>query len=286
MRAKKVLYYLINVCFILLAMLVVNYKEIINIEFSIQQIIILICILILIHLFKFIRIYFILLEERISIKKMIKIYLKTTFVSIVLPYKTGEIFKMYSYGKEIDNYSKGIIAVLIDKFFDAIILCSVLIPYEIIRIGNISKLSIILLFFSIIILLVYLGFETTYRYLNKFFVMKIKSKKGLLVLNFLEKLNHIFNYSKNMIKGRQIIVLFISIIIWSLEVLFIYTMMGFMNMKLELVIIVNYLSDAFWGINNVLFNNYVYLCTALFLVTIIYIYLKKFIIGGKKIWKK
>ena len=286
MRNKKLTYYLINMFFILGAIFLVNYRGTIGMNFSIQQIIPLILMLALIHLFKFIRIYFILLEERIPIKRMAKIYIKTTFVSIVFPYKLGEVFKMYSFGNEINSYPKGTVAVLIDKLFDAIILCAVLIPYEIIKVGKISKLSLLLLVFIVVILLIYLCFEGTYKYLNKFFIIQIKSKKGLFVLKVLEESNNIFNYSKNMIKGRQIVLLAISALIWLLESIFIYIIAGFIDMIPQLITIIEYISDAFLGINNILFNKYVYLCTVGFLVIIILIYMKKFISGGVKIWKK
>ena len=200
---------------------------------------------------------------------MVKIYIKTTFVSIVLPYKMGELFKMYSFGNEINDYPKGIIAVLIDKFFDAVILCGILVPYEILTKGRISNLSFIILSFIIIILIIYLSFEGTYYYLNRFLVIKSTGRKSLITLNILEKLNHIYQNAKKMLNGRQLVLLSLSAIIWIMEAVFIYIMEMFENVRINLATIVNYVSDAFFGSNNQLFNNYIYLCTAIFIMIII-----------------
>lgn len=286
MKSEKTVYNIVNIMFLAISILLANYAGIFDMKFSISEIIILAILVLVIHVLKFIKIYFILLEEEISLKRRIKIYIKTTFVSTVFPYKLGELFKMYSYGYETKNYSKGIISVLIDKFFDATVLCLVLIPYGLFANGTISDIAYIMLAFLAIILVIYLSFESTYSYLNKFFIINTKSRKGLFVLNMLEKLNDIYKYAKELIHGRQIILLFLTAIIWLMEAAFIYIMSIFMATQVELSTIINYISDAFFGINNILFNNYIYLCIAIFLIIIGYIYIKKGIDGGKRIWKK
>lgn len=115
---KNKIYYLINIFFLAISILFINYTGIFQMKFTIYQFLVLILIFLIIHILKFFKIYLILLEEKIPLRVMARLYIKTTFVSTVLPYKTGELFKMYTYGNEIKNYTKGIIAVLVDKFFD------------------------------------------------------------------------------------------------------------------------------------------------------------------------
>lgn len=283
MKNKNILYYIVNFLFLVGAVLLVNYTKILDMDFSIRELIILVGILLVIHCLKLIRIYFILLEERIPLKRMIKIYVKTTFTSVVYPYKIGELFKMYSYGNEIKSYGKGITAVLIDKFYDAIILCSILIPYEIIKNKSISSLSFLLLVFIIVIIIIYLTFDGNYKYLNNFCITKIKSKRSLIVLRLLERLNNIYEYAKGMLKGRQLILLFLTAIIWILESIFIILMGVYINVSTKFTTIINYINDSFFGTSNILFNNYMYLCTLMFLVIMVCIYSKKIINGGKEI---
>lgn len=286
MKNRNMLYYIINLIFLLLTVFFINYTDIINMKILPMQIVALIVICVGIHFVKFVRIYFILLEEKISFKRMLKIYIKTAFVSIVFPFKIGEIFKIYSYGEEIDNYPKGIISVVIDKLFDAIVLCTVLIPYELTNGGEISILAVVMLIFIVIILVVAFAFEGTYYYLNKFFIINGKSKKSIYALSMIEKVKNVYENAKDMLRGRILILLGLTIISWLMETGFLYVISNFMNINIQLGDVVNYINDAFLGVSNVLFNKYVYICALMFLAIIILIYAKKIIAGGKKIWGK
>lgn len=286
MKKSNLQYNVINIIFLISSILFVNYFGIFDMKFSFVELIILIILFLVLHVLKFIRIYFILLEEKIPLGRIIKIYIKSTFVSIVLPFKIGEIFKMYSYGRDINSYSKGIIAVIIEKFFDAIILSVVLIPYSLIKDGKISALSVIILIFLVLAIAIYISFESTYYYLNKFFIAKSQSKRTLVVLNILYKLKRVYDKAKALIRGRSVFLICLTSIIWIIETIFVYLMSNFMNMKIDFMVVINYISDAFFGINNVLFNNYIYLCTAIFLVIIVFIYIRKAVVKGSIIWKK
>jgi len=277
MKTSKQVYYLTNLIFVLSSILFINFSGIMDMKFSLIEILILLFLFILIHVFKFLRIYFILLEEMIPLSKMIKIYIKTTFVSTALPFKIGEIFKMYSYGEKINNYPKGIIAVLIEKFFDAFILCLVLIPYSIYTNRNIMLLTLIMLIFLIIVFSMYISFKETYYYLNKFFVMRDRNKRSIYILNFLEKINEINKLSREMLKGRQIVIFCLSALSWISEAFLIYKMAEMLAINIDISTLFNYINDGFFGLNNLLFNNYTYLCTFIFLIIMAIIYFIKFI---------
>lgn len=282
MKNKRMLYYLINLVFIAVSLLLIGYSGIVDLSLKPMQIISLIFICVVIHILKFVRIYFLLLEEKISFKRMLTIYIKTAFVSIVLPFKIGEVFKVYSYGEEINNYSKGIIAIIIDKLFDAIVLCAVLIPYELTNGGQISVLALIMLIFIVVMLIIYLAFEGTYYYLNKFFVANGRSKKSIYALSAIEKLKNVYKNSKDMLKGRVLILLGLTILSWFMEIIFLFVISSFMNINLAMGDVANYINDAFLGVNNVLFSKYVFICSIVFLVVMVLIYFKKYIAGGKK----
>ena len=279
---KNKMYYVINIFFLVTSMLFINYTGILEMKFTILQLLALVLIFLIIHSFKFLKIYLILLEEKIPLKVMAKLYIKTAFVSTVLPYKTGELFKMYTYGNEIKNYTKGIIAVLVDKFFDALILGLILVPYGLLVNGKVPKVGIVMLVFFLIALIVYMCFENTYYYLNKFFVLKNQTKKSVVALKVLEKAREVYIKTKEMVRGRYLLLLILTAVTWMFESIFIYVMAKFMDIKTEFMTITNYISDAFFGINNVLFNNYIYICTVIFLVMTIIIYINKYVLKRNK----
>ena len=105
-KMKNKIYYLINIFFLAISILFINYTGIFQMKFTIYQFLVLILIFLIIHILKVFKIYLILLEEKIPLRVMARLYIKTTFVSTVLPYKTGELFKMYTYGNEIKIIQK------------------------------------------------------------------------------------------------------------------------------------------------------------------------------------
>ena len=186
MKDKKI-YYIINSIFIITTLSILFLHKYNYITVNLNNIVILTIIFLLIHLFKCLRQYLLLIEENIHINEFINLYIKSTFCSIILPYKIGELYKAYLYGYKIKNYIKGIITVIIDKFCDAIFLLIIFIPFELRNNLNLSTITWILLIFAILSIIIYLSFRPTYYYLNKHFMLHSSSKKSNFVLKYFDK---------------------------------------------------------------------------------------------------
>ncbi len=279
---SKWIYNFINIGFLLITLIFFFQKRlyIINPNFTIFQFFLLVLLIIFIHSLKFFKLYFIVLEEKIPFKNMLKIYIKSTFSSIVLPFKIGEIYKAYLIGHEIKNYKKGIIAVLIDKFYDAIILCISFICYSIIANVTLTITTWILLIIIIMIVIVYYSFPGTYRYLNRFFIQGKHSNRNIYVLRVLESLESCYTTAKEMICGRSLLFVSLGIFYWLGESVFIYFVVHAYGLLINFGNVVLYVNDAFLGINNPIFNVYVSMCTLLFIIAIAFIYFEKYFLGG------
>lgn len=114
---KKSVYIFINIIIMIISMMFVakmgyhlNYRKI-NID---TNIILILLIIVVVLSLKFLRMYLILLEEKLSIKRFIKVYIKSVFATVCIPFKLGEFFRMYCYAYEIKNIKKGIISIIID----------------------------------------------------------------------------------------------------------------------------------------------------------------------------
>lgn len=272
---NRIIYNIINTIFLVLAIFMLNYNNIFQFQFNILNIFICIILIIIIHSLKFVKIYLLLMEEKIPIRRFVKIYIKTTFVSIVLPYKSGEVYKMYSYAYETNNLTKGIVSVLIEKFYDALILCILFIIFAIFNIHQMSFLGWILLSFILFCIIIYLLFPSTYHYLNKFLIASKQSKINNKVLYLLEKINSVYERIKNMLEGRQLLLFGLSAAYWFMEVIFMYVVGLFNRISIQWENIFSYINDAFLGQTNILFNNYVCMCSILFLGLILVIYVVK-----------
>ena len=89
---KKSVYIFINIIIMIISMMFVakmgyhlNYRKI-NID---TNIILILLIIVVVLSLKFLRMYLILLEEKLSIKRFIKVYIKSVFATVCIPFKLG-----------------------------------------------------------------------------------------------------------------------------------------------------------------------------------------------------
>lgn len=255
---KRKIYIFINILFYLLTILVL----VLNNPFKASiinenNIFILLITFLCIHIFKCIKQYFMLIESDIHISEFIPIYVKATFCSIVLPYKSGELYKSYLYGYKINDYMKGFLTIIVDKFFEAIVLLSILIPYTLKNNESIKTIIWLLLIFVILFIVIYLCFKSTYYYLNKHFVLYRKSKQTIFMLNFLEKCNEVYEYISNLIKGRVLIILILTILSWVFEWIFVNA--------LHISSFLDYINSFFFGMPSYVVSNYVIIAIIVFI---------------------
>lgn len=218
-----------------------------NIQINSEDIIVIAIIIVVflaIHLLRMFRLYILLVEEKMPIKEFIKLYMKTTIVNTVIPFKLGEFYKMICYGKKLKSYSAGISLVWIDRFFDSVILIILVIVASAFKM--ISPIYVILSLFILFSILIYLTFENTYKYFNLLVLEKGKSKRSKIYLEIIDETKKIYKKAKNMIKYRSVPVIFLSALIWVFEYLIAYlTIEQLFNMDFSLSIFTNYINDVF-----------------------------------------
>ena len=119
---------------------------------------ILIVTVMIVHCLKAIRLYFALYGGGLSFSRYLKIYCKATPVSIIFPFKTGELFRMYCYGMQTGDMLKGVITVVLDRFMDTIALLTMIIGINAICGGVIAPFVYGLIVFAVVLLLMYMAF--------------------------------------------------------------------------------------------------------------------------------
>ena len=224
---------------------------------TINNMFLLLIVFILIHIFKCLRQYLLLIEFNVNFIDFFSAYVKGTFISIVFPFKMGEFYKAFQYGYLIKDYVKGLITIIVDKFFDAIILLTLIIPYEIIKHNTLSVLSGILLIFVTIVLIVFVSFNTTYYYLNKHFIIKKDDSRSIIILNVLDYCNSMYLNVKNMIKNRISLIGIFAVISWALEYVFVLLLNG--------VSFSGYVNAIFFANNDIVLSNYTIIAISCFI---------------------
>ncbi len=269
MKKKRGLYNTINfiaVIIVIYFLLVENKEKIsINVPYFLYAIIPFICI----HILRILRQYIIFIDNKMKLHKLTKAYLKSSLINTIVPFKIGELFKIYLYGYEMDNYKKSIIGVIIDKFFDAVILLLIFITIEIFYQKPLSFITILLLIFVGLIIIIYVSFENTYNFLNKFLIKNKNSETCIKCLKILEELKIIFSDIKNMIKDRIILILILTSMSWAFEIWFVSIISKVINNNSSFIDFINYMNNSFIGTPNILSKYYILITLIIFIAFII-----------------
>lgn len=177
-------------------------------------------------LLRFLRVYVLLMEEKVPKGELFVICLKTTFVNLFVPWKLGEVYRILSYSQPLGSLTKGTLIVLMDRFFDIIPLVLGFIVLYLIW-GEMSGLDVYLLFYVSVFCLfigicLYLAFPSTYTYLNESFLNRKESGTNNNILIILRELNKLYGIIINMVRSRGWLLFFVSIVAWVCEMLSIW----------------------------------------------------------------
>lgn len=171
----------------------------------------------LIHAAKFMRLYLVLLEQKIPFFQFVRVYCKTTFINLVIPFKLGEIYRVYCFSKLGRSLEVGIFSVLADRFFDTLALLLLLLPFELVTAGRIQAVTAVLTVLLLVVLFAYRTFPGMYAYLNHYIIQKKSSGRSLAVLKGLEYTNIWYAYVRELVRGRYALIFFFSLLGWLLE---------------------------------------------------------------------
>ena len=171
----------------------------------------------IIHAVKLFRMYLVLVENRIPFTGFVFAYCRTTLLNLVIPFKLGEIYRMFVYGRLTGKAGIGVASVIADRFFDTLALVLILIPLLILHPEKISAVSVFLIVFVTVIIFCFAMFKSAYRYLNRYIIINRESRNSMAVLKFLEILNNGYEYIKKLVYGRYALLTLMSFMAWVLE---------------------------------------------------------------------
>lgn len=170
------------------------------------------------HVFKFMRFWLVLMEEKkLSLFDVFFLYVRTTFVNLIIPFKIGEIFRIAAVRHMTGALKTGILLVVVDRFFDTLALIMLTLPFEILF-GNGADPVLTVLFGGLIILFIlYLFYAPSYRYMNKYLIMNRRSARSMLILDALDRTYEWYGFLRKLVRGRSPMILIASLFGWVME---------------------------------------------------------------------
>lgn len=221
MKKKSLVYNWINILVLFAAALIFFLNYSINDVFQgvqMMHIVVVIATVVMVHFLKALRLYLALYGADISPSAYAKTYCKVTPVSILIPFKLGEFFRMYCYGHQAGNMLKGIVTVLMDRFMDTIALVTMIVVMWLASGETIIPLVYLLVVFLVIIILMIIVFPGLYSYWKKYLLRANGTPRKLKALKFLDTMNRVYLEIMNVSRGRGIILYVLSLLAWAVEI--------------------------------------------------------------------
>jgi hypothetical protein len=210
----------------------------------------LVVIVIVVQLLKATRLYILLVDKNMLYVTNLMLYTKTTAVSVIIPFKIGEIYKILCYGKEIRNYVSGIVIVLLDRLIDTIVLLCIMTVFLLLSDQTIQMVYLFLSICVITLVFVYAIFGTLYGYWNDYLIKRGQTKGSITMLDNLRQINNGHQYIMTLLRGKALLLFFMSLLAWSIELLGIKLLVVKSGLDFRSEILGEYLNSALTGVAN------------------------------------
>lgn len=170
-----------------------------------------------VHGFKAFRLYFALYGKGVSFPNHMKQYSKTVIVSMVLPVKSGDLFRAYCYGNLMQSWYSGIVLTVLDRFADTLALVTMMLLMQAAGVSEAIPLLYVLLAVLSGILVCYLICPEICRYWKRYFLRLDASVRRNRVLRSLDYFEHAYAEVAVVVKGRGVILYALSLMAWTVE---------------------------------------------------------------------
>ncbi len=211
-----------------------------------------------VHLVKMMRLYLVLLEQKIEFKRFVSAYLRTTLLNLLIPFKLGELYRVYTFSRMTESVQIGLFSVVVDRFFDTMALVLILLPFQLLVSGHLTLPALFLALFVIVILFIFWIFPSVYGYLNNYIITSRSSKRSLAVLRGLDVLKRGYDYVKELVSGRYALMLLLSFCAWLSESAVLYGVAGLYGIPFTTATFSDYISSILSATHHSLMRIYTF----------------------------
>jgi hypothetical protein len=188
------------------------------------------------HLVRGLRIAVMAGREDISLRKIIRTQFFTNSVNLILPFKLGEIYRLYEFHKIIKKYEVSVSSIIAEKSIDFCFLFMALLssyyfagPLHL----DLSYTIIICSVFLVLILFGYFILPENIKSFNLFIAKRYSHPNWIKLLGFTSKIYTIIRNIKQILNDKTATLFVFTSIIWFLEILaFIFLMKFLPDIKL------------------------------------------------------
>lgn len=166
---------------------------------------------------KLVRLYLVFVNTGLRFRTHALQFFKTLLVSLVLPFKLGDVFRVYCYGTHIGNFLRSFMAVLLDRFVDTLALVCILLALVVFRSAALPWLLYVLGAFLLVVMLCYAAFPSLYAYWSEYLLRSRATMQRLRYLRFLQQTNVLYQEFRSVVQGRLLLLFLLSMLAWTAE---------------------------------------------------------------------
>lgn len=189
------------------------------IELSACSVCIVVAQAIIVNLIKSLRLYLILFDNRTAFSHYIVMYAETSIVNLLLPYKSGELYRGYRViRQEMSSVIQGYAVVFFDRFIDTLALISTVLFMALFWHVSVPAIFVIFIVFCVMFMFLYCLFPPLYKYMNHFMIYNRSSGNTLRGLYALKLCNRAYKAVNEMVRGRFLFLYILSVLAWFTEI--------------------------------------------------------------------
>ena len=242
---------------------------------NLESVLLIIVTVVTVHSLKSLRLYLSMSTTSIRLSSYLRIYCKVTPISMLLPFKLGDIFRVYCYGRTIRSQTKAFFLILQDRFIDTFALILILVLSQLFIGGQTTLLTFVLLFFVFFVLALYIIFPSLYFYWKNYLIETKSTPNKIKMLRSLRLFYQLYSEIEFITKGRGLIQLFLSLCAWSIEVSVMVVFLGTNEFNSGILQnISNYLSAALGAANVSEIETSKFMIISVFLIAFMYVWIK------------
>lgn len=208
-------------------------------EFNRIEILIAIALYLMSHSMRVLRLIILNPLMRVNIRDLWKEQYKANGVNLLIPFKLGESYRLVYFKKFFGSYANSFAVLLTERFLDLFIiffLLSATLYFSDINIPAIKYLFYISIFLLCIILTILYIFDEFLIILHKIFLSKPTTKITITAIEYSGSIIKAIKKIKSILHNKYISCLFVSLIIWILEISAFFIFLDLLGYQYDLMI--------------------------------------------------
>ena len=174
------------------------------------------------HILRMFRLVLLTLDKRNKAFFLISAHALTAFPSSLLPFKLGEALRLAAFFRACDSPQKAVAVWLAERFGDVLVITVFILGLYLLDIKVPHEMRVVFIIFVLVSGLGLLGIfaiAKLFIYFNRHLVLTSLSPRGLVLLRTSHVVRGLDMNIHSSIEGRVSAFLFLSVLIWSFEIL-------------------------------------------------------------------